>query len=535
MKNIELKLQTKITILIVVVLSISIANITYLMIELAKYTVQDKIEVDITNVAKMIAQAPSIERALVEKDPEGLIQYYVKNVLAVLEEVEIIVVADMDGIRYAHPNPQNIGQRFVGGDEKRVIEYGETYVSQATGTLGASVRAFVPVFYEGRQIGFVMTGTLIKSLEKEKKQAIFGIVYASSVGLIIGMAGAFLLAQNVKKSIFGLEPHQIGRLYTEKQAMLDAIHEGIIAIDSNSNITLINDSAINMLNVDEKEVYGKNVLEVFPTSHLAEVMNSGKSEYDDEQVINDTVILTNRMPIKRGDEIVGAIATFRDKTEVTRLAEEITGVRQIIEALRANTHEFMNKLHVIMGLIQMDDVEEAKFYIMDITQNQQQIMSFIIKKVKDPTIAALLLGKFSEANERGIQIQIDESTNIEKDHGNINSNMLVTIIGNLVENAMDAISLDRSDKYEKSIDIRMEETENSIEIDIADTGMGIKKDHLDKIFQRGYTTKEGNSGIGLALVKKAVESMGGKLDVSSYDGIGTEFIIKLPKQGGRRI
>ncbi len=528
-KRIELKLQTKITILIIIVLSISIANITYLMAELTKYTVQDKLEVDITNLAKLIANAPSVKRELARKDPDGIIREYVNESLRHVSDVEIIVVADMDGIRYAHPNPRNIGEKFVGGDEIRVIEQGETYVSQATGTLGASVRAFTPVFYEGKQVGFVMTGTLLESLEEEKKQAILGLVYASSVGLIVGVVGAFLLAQNVKRSIFGLEPHQIGRLYTEKQAMLDAMHEGIIAIDRDSNITLINDSAIKMLDVDEKEAYGKNVLDIFPTSRLEKVMNSAKAEYDDEQIINDTVILTNRMPIKSEDQIVGAIATFRDKTEVTRLAEEITGVRQIIEALRANTHEFMNKLHVIMGLIQMGEVEEAKAYIMDITQNQQQIMSYIIKKVKDPAIAALLLGKFSEANERGIQIQIEESTNIEKDHGNINSNMLVTIIGNLVENAMDAISLDNIDKEEKSIEIRMEENEAYIEIDIADTGMGIKKEHLESIFERGYTTKEGNSGIGLALVKKAVENMGGELDVSSYEGVGTEFIIKLPK------
>ena len=529
LKRIELKLQTKITILIIIVLSVAIANITYLMAELTKYTVQDKLEVDIENVAKIVANAPSIGKALAEGDPEGIIQGYVKASLSTLNDIEIIVVADMEGIRYAHPNPQNIGGKFVGGDEKRVIEYGETYVSQATGTLGASVRAFTPVFYDDKQVGFVMTGTLLESLEEEKKQAILGLVYASTVGLIMGVVGAFLLAQNVKKSIFGLEPHQIGRLYSEKQAMLHTIHEGIIAIDRDGKITLVNDSAIKMLGVDEKEAYGKNVTEVFPTSRLVEVMSSAKAEYDYEQVIGDTVILTNRMPIKRDGEIVGAIATFRDKTEVTRLAEEITGVRQIIEALRANTHEFMNKLHVIMGLIQMDEVEEAKAYIMDITQNQQQIMSYIIKKVKDPAIAALLLGKFSEANERGIQIQIEESTSIEKDHGNINSNMLVTIIGNLVENAMDAISLDDIDKEEKSIEIKMEENEDYIEIDIADTGMGIKKEDLESIFNRGYTTKEGNSGIGLALVKKAVENMGGELDVSSYEGIGTEFIIKLPK------
>ncbi|AHM57830.1 sensor protein CitS (plasmid) [Peptoclostridium acidaminophilum DSM 3953] len=529
MKKFELKLQTKITILITIVLAMAIANITYLISEITQNTIQGKLEVDITNVAQMIAKSPSIEKSLAEKDAEGSIQSYVMEEMSYLKGIDMIVVADMDGMRYAHPNPENVGRRFVGGDEKRVIENGETYFSQAQGTQGDSLRVFVPIFYEGRQVGFVMTGTLIKSLQKEKEQAILGVLAVSMLGLAIGLAGAFVLAENVKKSILGLEPREIGRLYTEKQGMLDAIHEGIIAIDRNSKITLINESACKMLSINEEYAHGKNVTDIFPTSHLPEVISTGKAEYDDEQRINDTIILTNRVPIRDGESITGAIATFRDKTEVTRLAEEITRVRQIIEALRANTHEFMNKLHVIMGLIQMDEVEEAKDYILSVTQNQQQILSVIIKKIKDPTIAGLLLGKFSEANERGVSINIDDATSLWKEHGSVTSNMLVTIVGNLLENALDAISAQECVNDAKNIDIKILETDESIEIEVADSGAGIKKEDMEKIFSRGYSTKEGNRGIGLALVKKAVESVDGEISALSYEGIGTEFIVKLPK------
>ncbi|QIB27951.1 2-hydroxycarboxylate transporter family protein [Caloranaerobacter azorensis] len=220
-------------------------------------------------------------------------------------------------------------------------------------------------------------------MKKLKKKAVLHLIFLAYTGILAGIIAAFLLANNIKKTLMGLEPNEIIKLYNEKVGMLDAIHEGIIAIDKDCKITLVNDSALDILQIKDKykpeEIIGKPVTDIFHTSRLPKVLETGIAEYDKEQRINDTIIVTNRVPIKDNGKIVGAIATFRDKTKITRLAEEVTGVKQIVQALRANTHEFLNKLHVILGLLHLGEIEEAKKYIVNITESQQQIISMIIK------------------------------------------------------------------------------------------------------------------------------------------------------------
>jgi sensor histidine kinase regulating citrate/malate metabolism len=255
-------------------------------------------------------------------------------------------------------------------------------------------------------------------------------------------------------------------------------------------------------------------------------METGISEYEKEQTINDTIIMTNRVPIKSGGKIVGAIATFRDKTELTRVAEELTGVKQIVEALRVNNHEFMNKLHVILGLIYINELEEVKRYITNITEEHQKLFSGVTNKIKNSTIAALVLGKFGRAKELAICLTLDENSNLESSYKNINNNALVTIIGNLVENAMEAVS--KSTKKNKSVNLRIQEADERIEIEVADSGVGIEKENINRIFERGYTTKEGSKGIGLAIIKENVDNLNGEISIRSEVNKGTTIKVRLP-------
>lgn len=529
-----LSLQTKITILIIIVVFISISITLPFITKRVMESVQNRLEINITNIAKIIAESPAIREALPRKDPNSIIQSYVSKLLKTVENVNFIVVADMNSIRYSHLNPERIGQKFVGGDQYRVIQKGETYISEATGTLGRSMRAFTPVYdlESNRQIGFVSVGTLIESIEEAKKKSIRTLIILAYIGALVGAVGAFLLSKNIKKTLMGLEPEEIINLYNEKVSMLDAIHEGIIAIDGNSRITLINDSALNILQMNDKyemkDMIEKVVTDVFPTSRLPNVLKTGAAEYDKEQRINDTIIVTNRVPIKDGERIVGALATFRDKTKITRLAEEVTGVKQIVDALRANNHEFLNKLHVILGLLHIGEIEQAKKYILNVTESQQKILSIIIKRIKDPTIAGLILGKFSRAKELGIRIQVHEDTKLGADHKNISKNALITLIGNILENAMEAVS--KTNKDEKIVKFRIEELEDKIEIEVEDFGVGIEEKDLEKIYKRGFTTKVGSEGVGLDLVKRTIDNLNGKIFVSSVLNKGTVVKITLPKE-----
>ncbi|HCX04935.1 MAG TPA: sensor histidine kinase, partial [Clostridiales bacterium] len=292
MNKVNLSLQTKITILIIIVVLISLFSTAGLITRWAVNNLQEKVETNIMNIAEMVANTESITEALDDKDPEGFIKNQIDRIFKSVEQVDFIVVTDMNRIRYSHPVESRIGQEFVGGDEERVLEKGETYISEAVGTLGKSLRAFVPLFNkDGDQIGFVVVGTLTQSITEARNQIVFNITISSLLGLLIGIIGAFILSMNIKKELLGFEPKQMTQLYIEKEGMLGAIHEGILAIDEKERITLYNESAKKILNIEDDDIVGKKVLDVFPTSQLPEVLKSGEAEYDKEQEMNKAHIL----------------------------------------------------------------------------------------------------------------------------------------------------------------------------------------------------------------------------------------------------
>lgn len=525
----KISLKSKIILYTVTILILSVTLTLSFVMKWAFANVKTKVEINNMNTAINVANAPYLGDALSQGDPYRIIQDYADKVLDSLDDISMIVVADMTGVRYAHPNKKRLGEYFVGGDEKRVIETGEAYISEATGTLGHSLRAFAPVYdSKGEQAGFVMVGTLTQGITNNQYRAAKKIFLYAIGGLILGIIGAIKVASDIKKSLLGLEPYQISRLYKEKNAMLQTIQDGIIAIDDKSRITTINEAALRILDIKDENVLGKEMKEVFPNNSLERVLVTGIEEVDKDRELNGIHIVTNTLPIVYEEKIIGVISTFRDKTEVTRLAEEITGVNQIVEALRANTHEFMNKLHVILGLIQIGELDEAKKQIVDIRERQQNITSLVMNKIKDPVISALILGKHSRGRELGVDIVLDEGSSLNKSHGKVHSNVLVTILGNFIENALEAITEDNKD--EKVVIIRTEEDEKNIKIEVKDNGIGIDEKNLQKIFEYGYTTKATGNGIGLFLVKERVESQGGEMKVISKLGQGTKISVLIPKE-----
>lgn len=535
MRKIKLRLHTKIALLIVGVILISIGNTAFFITRWRMRTIREDIETNIMNIAHIVANAPVVKENIEKDNEDNIIQQYIESILKTTSRIDVIVAADMRGIRHGHPNPLRVGEKFVGGDEGRVLQKGDTYISEAEGTLGRQIRAFVPVFNsKGIQVGFIMAGELIGNIQKTKSQAIIIAIFSSLGGLALGIIGAFLLGRNINKTLLGLEPKQISKLYVEKKEMLEAMQEGIIAIDTSSRITLINRAAIKMLKLDEKyesvqEIVGKDLYEIFPTCKLHEVIATGKEEKFKEQVINDTIVMINRVPVRDGSNIIGAIATFNDKTMVTRLAEEVTGVKQIVEALRANNHEFLNKLHVILGLIQLGRLDDAKKYIITESDKQQYVISFIMKTLQEPSVAALILGKISRAKELGIAMKLSEESILYKTKGRITGGVLVTIIGNLLENAIEELS--NSNKVKKEVKITIKDSDNEIFITAEDTGGGIKEELIPSIFEWGFSTKGENRGRGLPMIKETIENLKGSINFVSEVGVGTIFTVILPKEG----
>lgn len=524
-----MKLQTKLTILIIIVVLISISIIISFVASWMTGNIESKARTNIMNVAEMVAHSREIVDALEAKDPSRKIGPYVNMQLKNLQQIEYIIVADTEGIRYSHPNPEMIGKKFVGGDEYEVVQKGETYISEATGTLGKSLRAFTPIYdaENKREIGFVSVGTLTHSIETAKHTAILYISLIALGGLTAGIVGAFLLANNIKNTLLGLEPEEITRLYNEKMGIIDAIYEGLIAVDDKGKITLINDSALNILHyensIDKNDIIGKNIEEVLPTTRLITVLETGKCEFQKEQRINNTVIMTNRIPIKDRGKVVGAIATFRDKTEVTRLAEELTGVKKMAWSLRAQNHEFMNKLHTIAGLIQLEEYDEALQFISDVAKNRSKISSILTSKIKDPSLSAILLSKYNKAEESRVKFKIDEDSTLRSLPQHMTSEDIVSVVGNLIENSLDEVSNDG----EGEIYIKIVQHKDWLEIKVKDNGPGIKEEYRNKIYEQGFTTKEGQRGHGMYIVKKIIEEANGNIEFKVDKGVLWDITIPM--------
>lgn len=480
------------------------------------------------DIARSVALIPSIQENIGKPGGEKIIQPIADGIRKETG-VKFIVVVDMNDIRYSHPVPERIGRHAVGGDHDRVL-LGKSYLSEAVGTLGPSLRALVPVFYDGEQVGAVSVGVLQVSISAILAGLYKRLLWALSLGLVISLVGAALLAWNIKKATRGLEPREIARALKEREGLLESIREGIIAVDKDGKIVLVNGAARRLLHV-ESPILGKPVEDVVPNSRLKIVISTGQPEFDQEQNILGARLLTNRFPLKVDGEIVGAIASFRDMTEVRTLAEEVTGVRLYLEALRVQNHEFRNKLQAISGLIQLGESERALVFINEDVEKKDSDLMLIGRKIRNPFVSGILLGKMGRCRELGIRFSVEPDSHCSEQLG-VRNQELVVIIGNLIENAMEAVAAVVPDRREVRFGIT--EMAGQIEIRVRDSGPGISAELVRWIFQKGASTKAQagrQRGYGLYNVQTLVDAMEGDISVKTAPGEGSEFVVTLPNGG----
>lgn len=523
-----LNLQTKIAILVCGVVALALLVTNTLVTRHIASTVEESIGENAADIARIMARSPLVIASLEGGRDAPDIQPFAEDIRKATN-VEFVVVMDMEGIRKSHPNPAIIGQHFVGGDEEAVLREGREYTSVARGTLGVSLRAFTPVVTpDGRQVGAVSVGILLHNVEREIDRARSLIYLAVGVGLLVGVAGALALAANIKKTMFGLEPFAIARLVEERSAMLQSVREGVLAVDKDARITVVNDEAARILRKAgiEGDLLGQKVSDRIANTRLTEVLESGQVEIDQEQNINGVEILTNRMPITVAGEIVGAIATFRDKTEIRLLAEQLTGIRNYAEALRAQTHEFMNKLHVILGMVRMECYDQLATYISGIAQARQTEASAVTAQIRDPVLAGFLLGKLSRARELGVRLVLAPNALLPAPADSETVHEIITIVGNLIDNAMDAVA----DAKRKRVTLDFAYADGALTVSVADSGAGVAADAGDAIFAKGFSTKADDRGWGLYLVRCSLERLKGSVALSAGKDGGACFKVTIPYQ-----
>ncbi|HBC94906.1 MAG TPA: histidine kinase [Pelotomaculum sp.] len=522
-------LRTKMAILSFCSVLLAITTGGIIVVEKISSTIEDETGLRAMAIARTLAQSDEIQNNIGTPEGTSYIQPLAERT-RLATGVEYIVVVDMDGIRYSHPVEDRIGKRFTESDLVPALANNE-YISRAEGVLGPSVRAFVPVkVNEGtRQVGVVVVGILTPTISFLLRTIQTELYYSLSIGLLVGLLGSIFMARKIKSGMFSLEPEEIARLLEERVAIFQAMSEGIIAIDTDSRITVANKEVQHLLNKTNKEIVGRNIMELIPNSNLPEVLRTGEAQINSQMYINDTAVLVNRVPIRFKEEIVGAVATFQDKTEANRLAEELTGVKAFIEALRVQNHEHMNKLHTIAGLIQLEKYERALDYIYDLTEEQQEITGLLTKNIFDHSIAGLLLGKYTRAKELRAELIIDHKTRLRELPSRLETGDLAIIVGNLIENALDAVRL--VEPARRKVYFSMYDQHDSLSIIVRDMGPGIPKEKHELIFQQGFSTKgSSNRGLGLFLVKRYVHLAGGSITLKNLADGGVEFNIYIPKK-----
>jgi CitB family two-component system sensor histidine kinase MalK len=520
-----IRFRTRITLLVSTVLLLVLVVTGFMVDWRMEQQTRETIAEKAMLLSRVTAGSEAVIGGLEGHRPPEAIQAFAEE-LGRMAQVDYVVVMNMNRIRLSHPSKAQIGLPFVGGDDSDAFQ-GRSYTSVAKGTLGLSMRAFTPVFdpRSGRQIGAVAVGILLTGVDQTvvsvRKRILLGIL----IGFAGGVLGALYVADDTKRILMGMEPAEIATVLQQRNALLHSVREGVLGVDRNLTITLVNEEAGRLFGLAgiHGDLIGRKVQEVLPGPGFANVLASGKSELDHELVINGLPIVRSLVPIMAGPGITGVVATFRDKSEVSLLAKRLSGIRVYAEALRAQTHEFMNQLHVILGLVRLGEFDRIASYITGLTGTLQDEVGLVVQRVKDPMIAGFLLAKFSTAREQNVTLRLSETSQVPICDIESRAHDIVTILGNLFNNALEAIG--DGPRREILMDLRHEG--DRLEITVEDTGPGILPEHMPRLFERGFSTKGGDRGYGLYLAAQRVAALGGRLVAAGRAGGGTQFCASI--------
>lgn len=527
-----LKLKTRMTLILGMIALLQTGFVGVFALNYLSESLEEQVAERALNVAKTIAAMPEIINAVEQGNTEYLQPLSLK--LADTTHARFVVIGDRLGIRLAHPTPTRIGKPMYDdeGDfnEPALLE-GRPYVRKAIGSLGASIRGKAPIFDQAGEhvVGIVSVGFMLDTVDTiiaRYRTTLWGVILCA---FLFSILTAVWFSNHFKRAIFGLEPEQIGLLFEERNATLESIREGIISINAEGLITTFNQAAVNTLNLSDKSLLlGKPIQDVLPDSLLIEVLNDGEPQFDQEFWLGDLCLITNRLPVRQDGKIIGVVSSFRPKDELDMVSRKLTRIKQYADSLRSQTHEYSNKLHTIAGLIQIGATNEALTLIGQETANHQALIKLLVAAVPDPILAGCLLGKYNRAHELGLTLSIDPDSHMTDIPSRIPREHLVSIIGNLLDNAFEATLAHQGTSGEVSL--TMTDLGNDLIFEIEDQGAGVPLAEQERIFEKGVSSKqESGHGIGLHLVYSLLTRIGGYVTIDPGDQEGSRFTVYIPK------
>ncbi|MFJ4643121.1 ATP-binding protein [Streptomyces bobili] len=483
-------------------------------------------------VARSVADSPSVREAIGTPDPTAELQPYALRIMRDTE-VDFVTIMNPAGIRWTHPDEKQIGRHFI-GNIARALK-GETFTETYTGTLGPSVRAVTPVEDDdGSIIGLVSAGIRVEAITKRVQDQVTALFSVAAGALALGAVGTYVVNARLRRHTHGMNASELSRMHDYHQAALHAVREGLLMLDGQYRVALINDGGRELLGVSG-EVVGRSVADLGLPAPLTGALLSSEPRVDEVHLTADRVVAVNTSPVS-GGERRGTVATLRDVTELQSLMGELDSERGFTQALRSQAHEAANRLHTVVSLIELGRADEAVDFATAELELAQALTDQVVAAVSEPVLAALLLGKTAQANERGVELVVSQGSGL--DDGLLPESLpardLVTILGNLIDNAVDAAQGSLRARVTVTActehGVRDGEAAGELVLRVTDTGAGVDPAHMEQVFERGFSTKPsgpGGRGLGLALVRQAVHRHGGTLSVAEAEGGGAEFVVRL--------
>ncbi|PRX46754.1 sensor histidine kinase regulating citrate/malate metabolism [Prauserella shujinwangii] len=511
--------------LVLVVLLVG-AGATLAYLDAARAT-DEKAREEVVSVAATVADSPSVRAALETADPAARLQPFAERVRADTE-VDFVTIMRPDGIRYTHPTPERIGQRFLGntGPALRGRLFTETY----TGTLGPSVRAVAPVFGADREVvALVAAGITVDALTAELDKRLRPLFAVAAGVFAVGAGGSYLVSARLRRQTRGVAPAELSGMFEYYQAILHSVREGLVLVGRDGRVVLCNDAARELLALTG-DVRDVPVAELGLSGELAATFTATEPRTDELHVTDTRVLLVNTAPVRSEGRARGNVVTLRDHTELQSLTGELDTVRGFAESLRSQAHESANRLHAVVSLLELGKVEQAVRFATAELETAQQLTDQVVGAVSEPVLAAVLLGKSAEAAERGVELVLTDDTALRDTEVPFDTRDLVTILGNLVDNALDA-AVEAAAGRPPTVTVTVRIDGSALLLRVADSGPGVAPELVPEIFRRGWSTKpggEGGRGLGLALAGQAVRRNGGTVDVAGGPDGGAAFTVRLP-------
>jgi two-component system CitB family sensor kinase len=526
------RLSTQVVIMMVAILVVTMAAGFAVVQWNLNGQLDDQYEQRSLAVAQSLASQPGLQQAVRTGGPGGIGPHGAVQSMAMAAmrstAAKFVVVTNAKGIRLSHPNSRLIGTPVWYPDKdlpsSETFRTGQDWMGIEHGTLGVEAVGKAPIFSHGKLIGEVSVGFLAARVARDVDRTLVDLAVYFLAVLALGVLAALGLSRLLKRQTFGLELREIAALLQEREAMLHGIREGVLGYDKNERIVLANDFARQLLDL-LPEFVGRPLRHVLPPGRLADVV-TGEIEGSDLLVLHgDRVLVANRMPIQQAHRHLGWVVTFQDRTESEALKRQLDDAIGLTETLRAQSHEFANRLHTLVGLVELGRNDEAIQFVTDVSAARADLTERLQADIGDAKLVAMILGKVSLADERDVRLRVMDDSHVSAPISDISQ--VLTVVGNLIDNAIDAAAQAPEPRW---VELTIVAVEHDLLVRVRDSGRGVPHNMREAVFMDGVTTKTSTTGarrgLGLALVRKVVEGRGGMISVG-HDS-GAVFTAVLP-------